>query len=111
MKPYVNLNGPWELSGYSDAYHKGDSDSSKSVTGYIVLINIVVIEWHLQVKKKVTLSVTEAEYSEIAEVYCETLFVYVTLFLMEVIVLLCTLITLELYSYWRTYCHPSRQIK
>ena len=33
MKPDVNINGPWELCGYSDADYPGDNDTWKSVTG------------------------------------------------------------------------------
>ena len=33
MKPYININGPWELFDYSDAYYAVDNDTQKSVTG------------------------------------------------------------------------------
>ena len=32
MKPYRNINGPWELRGNSDAHYAGDNDTWKSVT-------------------------------------------------------------------------------
>ena len=35
MKTDRNINGPWELSVYSDADYTGDNDSRKSVIGYI----------------------------------------------------------------------------
>ena len=38
MKPEVNLNGSWELRGYSNVDYAGDKDTRKSVTGHIVLI-------------------------------------------------------------------------
>ena len=56
------------------------------MTGYIVLHNGVVIAWHSQRQKIVTLSVTETKYSEIMEVSCEILFMRVIFFLMEVVV-------------------------
>ena len=57
MKPEGNLNGPWEIHGYSDTDYAGDNDTWKSMSGSIVLINRVVIEWNLQSQKTVTLSV------------------------------------------------------
>ena len=47
MKPDLNLNGPWEISGYSDAYYAVNKNTWKSVTGYIILIDVVVIVWRL----------------------------------------------------------------
>ena len=32
MKPYGNINVPWELCGYSDTDYKGDNDTKKIVT-------------------------------------------------------------------------------
>ena len=43
MKPNRNLNGTWKLHGYIVADYSGYSDTQKSVTGYIVIINGVVI--------------------------------------------------------------------
>ena len=68
MKPDRKLNEPLELCGYIDAEYAGDNYSQKSVTRYIVLINGVVIAWCSGSQKIVTLSVTEAKYSEITEV-------------------------------------------
>ena len=56
------------------------------MTGYIVIIKGTVIHWCLQIQKTVTLSTTEAEYSEITEVCCEILFICVILFCMVVVV-------------------------
>ena len=44
------------------------------MTRCIVIINRSIIAWCLRSQKIVTLSVTEAEYSEITEVSCEILF-------------------------------------
>ena len=44
MKPALNINVSWVLRGYSDVDYAGDNDTRKSVTGYIVIINGVVIE-------------------------------------------------------------------
>ena len=55
MKPDRNINGPWELCGYSDVDYAGYNDTRKIVTSYIVLINRSVISWSLQSQKTVTL--------------------------------------------------------
>ena len=47
MKPDKNINGPWEILGYSDTDYAGDNDTRKIVTGYIVIINGAVISWSL----------------------------------------------------------------
>ena len=65
MKPEENLNGPWELRGYSYAYYAGDNYTRKSVTGWIVLINGVFISWLSHSQIIVTTSVKEYEYSAI----------------------------------------------
>ena len=86
MRLEVNVNGPWELFGYSDAYYAGANETQKSVTGYIVLINGFFITWRYRSQKTVTLYVTEAEYSAIAEVCCKILFVCAILLFMGVVV-------------------------
>ena len=52
------------------------------MTLYIVLINRFFIAWRLQSQKTVILSVIEAEYSPIMEVFCEIIFVCVILLFM-----------------------------
>ena len=85
MKPDGNINGPWELRGYSDADYTGDNDTRKTTTGYIFIINRAIINWNSQSQKTVTLSVTEDEYSAITEVCCEILFVHEILLFMGVV--------------------------
>ena len=85
-KPDGNISVPWELHGYSDADYAGYNGTRKSVTGYIVLINGSVIAWRLQSQEKVTLSITESEYSAIAEVCFEILSIRVILLSMGVVV-------------------------
>ena len=41
-----NTKRTWEIRGYSDADYTGDNDTRKSVTGYIVLNNGTLIDWH-----------------------------------------------------------------
>ena len=68
MKPEGNLSGPRELPGYSEKDQAGDNDTRKKVKGCINIINVVVIAWRMKSKKTVTISGTEAEYSEITDV-------------------------------------------
>ena len=86
MKPDLNINGPLDICGYSDADYSEDNDTQKSVTGYIVIIDREVIAWHSWSKKTVTLSVTESGYSAITEVFFEMLFFRAILLFMEVVV-------------------------
>ena len=65
---------------YSDTYYKGDNQTQKIMTGYVVMISGLVISYHSQIHKTVELSVTEAEYSEIMEICCEILIIYAILF-------------------------------
>ena len=51
MKLEKNLSGPWEIHGYSDIDYAGDYNTKKSVTGYIIMINRVVIACHLTSEK------------------------------------------------------------
>ena len=70
MKPKVNLNGPWQLIGYSDTDYAGDNYTRESVTGYIIIVNGFVIAWCLRSYKIVTIYYIESEYLSIIEV-CE----------------------------------------
>ena len=82
------------------------------MTGYVVINNEAVIDWSSRIQIKVTLPVTEPEYSESPEVCCKILFACVILLLIGVVLntpLPCMLITLELYSYWITHIHPNEQ--
>ena len=59
MKPEVNLNLQWELCVYSDADYSGDNYTRKIMTGYIVIVDGVAIDWHFQSHKTGTLYVTK----------------------------------------------------
>ena len=60
MKLDENLNGPWEICGYSDTNYAGDNDTRKIVTGNTAIIIGLVLDWNPQIQKTVTLYVTEA---------------------------------------------------
>ena len=66
--------------------YTGDNSTQKSVTGYIVLRNIVAIAWRSQSQKTVTLYVTEAEYSEVTEICFEILLIRAILLFVGVVV-------------------------
>ena len=86
MKPDININGPRELRGYSDTGYKRDTGTRKNVTGYIVLINEVVIAWNLGSHKIVTPSVIVAEYKAITKICFERIFFSEILLFMGVVV-------------------------
>ena len=105
------INGIWELHGYSDADYTRDNNNRKSTTGYIFLIKRLVIAWCLWSQKKVTLSVIEYKYSAITEICCGIIFIHAILLFMGVLFrktpLSYTLITLDIYYYWRTHHHQN----
>ena len=45
MKPDQNINGPWELLGYSDVDYSVGNCTCKNLTGYTVLINGAVVAY------------------------------------------------------------------
>ena len=67
------------MCGYSDAEYAGYNDTRKIMTGYIVLLNVVIIIWYLKSKENITIFVTEAKYSPVTEVCFEILFICVVL--------------------------------
>ena len=105
MKPWGNLNVPWKLCSYSEAYYVGGNDTCNSVIGYFILVNRAVIEWCSLSHETITLLIAEYEYSEFSEVCCNILFIHVILFLLEILFneeLPYMLITLDLYTYFRS---------
>ena len=50
MKPDGNLNGQLELCGYSDIEYVGDNGTKERVKGYVILVNRVVVAWHLWIQ-------------------------------------------------------------
>ena len=59
---------------YIDAGYVGDNYTWKSVTVCAIIINRVIISWFSDIHKTIMLPVTEAEYSEVAELCCKILF-------------------------------------
>ena len=73
------------MHGYRYNDYSGDNDTRESVTGYIVIINGVVIAWHWISQKIVALSIIESEYSETTEICCKILFSHAFLLLTGVV--------------------------
>ena len=106
MKPDGKFNVPWELRGYSDVDYAVDNDTQNSVIVYIVLINALFIYWYSLIHKTVTLTIAEADYSEIMEVDF-----YFLLWLFSNTPFILILIVLELYYYRRKYWYSNKRTK
>ena len=65
----------WELKGYSDSDFAGDTETRRSVSGFVIYLCGAVIAWRSKGQKSVSLSSTEAEYMAISEVATEILYV------------------------------------
>lgn len=65
----------WELKGYCDSDFAGDTDTRRSVSGFVIYLCGAVIAWRSKGQKSVSLSSTEAEYVAISEVAMEILYV------------------------------------
>lgn len=71
----ISENFSWELKAYSDSDFAGDTESRKSVSGFIIYLCGVAISWRSKGQKSVSLSSTEAEYMAISEVTMEILYI------------------------------------
>ena len=71
----VMLNGPWKVTALCDFDYAGNNDTRKSVTGYIISLNGIILCWKSKGQSIVTLSSTEAEYVAVTEMTSELLFV------------------------------------
>ena len=65
----------WRLIAFSDSDYAGDSDTRKSVSGYVIYLCGVPISWRSKAQRSVTLSSTEAEWIALSEVAKEVLFI------------------------------------
>jgi len=75
LAPTINENLTWELRAYSDSDFAGDSDTRKSVSGFVIYLCGAAISWRSKGQKSVALSSTEAEYMAVSEVAMEILYV------------------------------------
>ena len=65
----------WDLKAYSDSDFAGDTESRKSVSGFIIYLCGAPIAWRSKSQRSVSLSSTEAEYMAISEVAAELLYI------------------------------------
>lgn len=57
----------FELTGYTDADHARDIETSRSITGYAFILGNGVITWKSERQSHVTLSTSESEYVALCE--------------------------------------------
>ena len=69
------IKGPWKITGLCDSDYAGDNDSRKSVTGYVIFLNGLIVCWKSKGQNIVTLSSTEAEYVAATDLTTEVLFI------------------------------------
>ena len=65
----------WELKGYCDSDFAGDTDTRRSVSGFVIYLCGAAVSWRSKGQRSVTLSSTEAEYMAISELATEILYV------------------------------------
>ena len=65
----------WTMKAYTDSDFAGDTDSRRSVSGFVIFINGCPVSWRSRGQKSVTLSSTEAEYVAVSEVATEILYI------------------------------------
>ena len=61
------------MEGYSDADYAGDSDTRRSTTGFVFILNGGAISWNSRLQPTVAVSTTEAEYMASAQAVREAL--------------------------------------
>jgi hypothetical protein len=74
LSPHVD-ELTWELKAYSDSDFAGDTETRKSVSGFVIYLCGAAISWRSKGQKSVSLSSTEAEYMAISEVAMEILYI------------------------------------
>ena len=65
----------WEMKAYSDSDFAGDTETRKSVSGFVIYLCGAAISWRSKGQKSISLSSTEAEYMAISEVAMEILYI------------------------------------
>ena len=65
----------WVILLYSDSDWAGDKDNRRSVSGYMIFLNGVLISWKSKLQKVVSLSSSEAEFYACSEAVKEIPFV------------------------------------
>jgi hypothetical protein len=61
FKPYKLKDNLHEMIGYSDCDYDKDKETRRSVSGYSLFLNGLLVQWKSKMQEVVSLSVTEAE--------------------------------------------------
>jgi hypothetical protein len=74
LEPKIDdTNKMWKLVAFSDSDYAGDTDTRRSVSGYVIYLCGAPISWRSKAQRSVTLSSTEAEWIALSEVAKEVL--------------------------------------
>ncbi len=75
LAPTLQQSMKWEMKAFSDLDFAGDTETRKSVSGYIIYLCRSLITWRSKGQKSMSLSSTEAEYMAISKVAMEILYI------------------------------------
>jgi hypothetical protein len=67
IQPIVDKKGVWKIILFTDSDWSGDKDDRKSISGYMLFVNGVLIAWRSKGQKVVSLSSAEAEFYSLSE--------------------------------------------
>ena len=67
--------GDWNMTGFCDSDFAGDNDTRKSISGYIIYLNGMIVSYRSKGQNIVTLSSTEAEYVAATDMIIDILFI------------------------------------
>ena len=68
-------NGSWKITGLCDSDYAGGNSTGKSITGYVIFLNGLILSWRPKAQGIVTLSSTEAEYVAATEITSKLSFI------------------------------------
>jgi hypothetical protein len=83
IEPRVE-NNMWSILLFTDSDWAGDKDSRKSITGFMLFLNGVLVSWRSKAQQAVALSSSEAEYYALSEAVKEIPFIVQLLLFMKI---------------------------
>jgi hypothetical protein len=72
--PTGKQNEPWNITCYTDSDYAGDEVTRRSVSGYVIYVHGVPVQFRSKSQQSVTLSSTEAEWMALSEAVKDILF-------------------------------------
>jgi hypothetical protein len=75
MQPVNSKGRYWEIEAYSDSDWASMENNRKSVSGFVVFLNGVLVSWKSKQQEVIARSSTEAEYIALAAVCTEVIFI------------------------------------